>query len=354
MWKYFTVLSCVLLTTPLARAGGVLQPTDGDVELHDFVLQSGQHMPTLRLHYTTLGTPHRDAAGHITNAALLLHGTTGTGKGFLAPTLADNLFMPGQPLDTTNIYVVLPDGIGAGGSTKPSDGLRGHFPHYGYVDQVEAQHAMLAAMGIDHVKVVLGISQGGMQAWLWGERFPDAMDALVPIASMTTPISGRNLIWRQIIIHAIRNDPDWHGGEYDPAHPPTQWMETAAPLFTMMIGNPDKLQAAGSDRAKTIAYYDTLITQYHSRDANDYLYDFESSADYDPAPQFAKIKAPLLAINFGDDAVNPPQLQATRQLIATMHGAKLVVLPGDDIGFGHASIFHAEIWGSELGKFLNY
>src|SRR5690349_13644847 len=191
-----------------AGAAGGPQPQEGDVEVHDFTFQDGEHLPLLKLHYTALGTPQRDASGKITNAVVLLHGTTGTGKSFLMPILADHLFQTGQPLDAQRYYVVLPDGIGAGGSTKPSDGMQTRFPRYGYIDQVEAQHAMLKGMGIDHLKLVSGISQGGMQTWLWGERFPDAMDALVPVACMPVQISGRNLMWREIVIRAIRGDPD--------------------------------------------------------------------------------------------------------------------------------------------------
>lgn len=353
MQRILAYLLCGLLVLPImARGQDRLQTREGDVEVRDFAFQSGEHMALLKLHYLTLGTPQRNGSGKVSNAVLLLHGTTGTSKGYLAPTLADNLFKPGRPLDARRYYIVIPDGIGIGGSTKPSDGLHAHFPHYGYIDQVEAQHAMLLGMGIEHLKLVSGISQGGMQTWVWGERFPDAMDALVPVASMPMQISGRNLIWRQIIIRAIRDDPDWHGGDYDPAHPPTLWMQTAAPLFALMVGNPEKLQALGPDRGKTLVAYDDMVAQYRARDANDYLYDFESSADYDPAGGFDRIRAPMLAINFADDMVNPVQFTATRQTIAHLKSAHLVVLPGGDKGYGHASIFHAEIWGPSLASFL--
>jgi homoserine O-acetyltransferase len=327
-----------------------MEQAEGDVDVHDFAFQNGERLPLLRLHYTVLGTPQRDAAGKVTNAVLLLHATTGTGKTFLAPNLADSLFRPGQPLDVQRYFVVLPDGIGFGGSTKPSDGLRGRFPHYGYVDQVEAQHAMLAGMGIDHVRLIAGISQGGMQTWLWGERFPDAMDALMPIACMPMQISGRNLMWRQIIAGAVRGDPDWHGGDYDAAHPPTAWMRTAALLFAVMVGTPERLQAAGPDRAKTLAYNEELVAQYRGRDAGDALYDYESSGDFDPGPGLGRIKAPMLAVNFADDQVNPAQLTVARDTILQLPQARFVLLPG---GWGHATIFHAEAWADQLGPFLS-
>jgi len=356
------VLAALALGAPLAAAAPPAAPSaaapavpaplameqaKGDVDVHDFAFQGGGRLPLL--HYTALGTPQRDAAGKITNAVLLLHATTGTGKTFLAPNLANYLFQPGQPLDVQRHYVVLPDGIGFGGSTKPSDGLRARFPIYGYIDQVEAQHAMLAGMGIDHVRLVAGISQGSMQTWLWGERFPDAMDALMPVACMPMQISGRNLMWRQIIAGAVRSDPDWHGGDYDAALPPTAWMRTAALLFAVMVGTPETLQAAGPDRAKTLAYDDELIAQYRRRDAGDALYDYESSGDFDPGPGLGRIKAPMLAVNFADDQVNPAQLAVARDTVQHLPSARFVLLPG---GWGHATIFHAEAWADPLGPFL--
>lgn len=336
-------------TAPVAPAPEATQQTEGDIEVRDFAFRDGERLPLLRLHYTALGTPRRDASGKITNAVLLLHATTGTGKTFLVPTLADPLFRPGQPLDVQRYYVVMPDGIGFGGSTKPSDGLRGRFPHYGYLDQVEAQHAMLAGMGVDHLRLVAGISQGGMQAWLWAEQFPDAMDAVAAVACMPMQISGRNLMWRQIISGAVRNDADWRDGDYDPAHPPTAWTRTAALLFAVMVGTPERLQAVGPDRAKTLAYVDELTAQYRGRDAGDALYDYESSADYDPAPGLGRIKAPLLAINFADDQVNPAQFGVTQEAVARLPEGRFVLLPG---GWGHAGIFHAELWVDQLGTFL--
>jgi homoserine O-acetyltransferase len=342
-----------LLVYPIAaNAAGELQPQEGDVELHDFAFRDGERLPLLKLHYSTLGTPQRDATGKITNAVLLLHGTLGTGKSFLIPNLADHLFRPGQPLDVQTFYVVLPDGIGAGSSTKPSDGLRARFPNYGYRDQVDAQHAMLEGMGIDHLKLILGLSQGGMQTWLWAEQFPAAVDALVPVGSMPMQISGRNLIWREIAIRAIRDDPAWHDGDYDLGHPPVLWRQTVAPLFAVMVSNPERLQEAGPDRSKTLAYYDKLVAEFPGHDANDVLYDFKSSADYDPAPELGRIRAPMLAINFADDQVNPAQFSVTQQTVSRLPSARLVVAPGGDVGYGHFAIAHAEIWANELGAFL--
>lgn len=335
----------------MARAT-MLPTSKGDVAVADFAFTSGAHLP-LRLHYVAVGVPHRDATGQIDNAVLLLHGTTGSAQSFLQPHLSDNLFGPGQPLDAGRFYSVLADGIGAGGSTKPSDGLGGHFPHYSYVDQVEAQYAMLEGMGIHHLKLVSGISQGGMQTWLWGERHPDAMDALAPVASMPIQVSGRNLLWRLLAIQAIEDDPGYHGGEYDPAHPPEQWTRVAAPLFAIMVGNADRLQTSGPDREKSLAYYDAVIGKYQERDANDTIYDYRSSADYNPAPEISKIRAPLLAINFADDLINPASLPQARETVEHLPGGKFVLLDSKGQGYGHATIFEAEVWADTLGAFLD-
>jgi homoserine O-acetyltransferase/O-succinyltransferase len=333
------------------RAANDLQPHDGDVEVRDFTFQDGERLPLLTLHYTTLGTPQRDATGKVTNAVLLLHGTTGMGRDFLIPTVADQLFHPDRPLDAQRYYIVLPDAVGAGRSSKPSDGLQARFPHYGYVDKVEAQHALLQALGIDHLKLVSGISQGGMLTWLWAERFPNAMDAFVPIACMPMQISGRNLMWREIVINAIRNDPDWHGGTYDPSHSPRLWIQVVAPLFTLMTSTAEKLQDMGPDRANTLASYNALVKAWDGRDANDTLYDVASSADYDPAFAVDRINAPMLAINFADDQINPIQLvEATRRAVDRTPSGRLVIAPG---GYGHASGLHVETWVSQFGTFLD-
>ena len=212
-------------------------PAGGTVTLADFAFADGETLPALKLHYLTLGTPTRDAAGHVTNAVLLLHGTTGSATQFTERGFSDALYGPGQPLDATRFFLVIPDGIGAGASSKPSDGLHARFPRYGYRDQVRAAHDMLERIGVTHLKLVLGTSMGGMQAWLWGETYPRASDALVAVASTPAPISGRNMMWRQMISEAIRQDPDWRGGDYPGDAPPRAWARTVMPLFTIMTGN---------------------------------------------------------------------------------------------------------------------
>jgi len=205
--------------------------TEGDYTVRDFTFQSGETLPSLRLHYTTLGTPQRDAKGQVTNAVLLLHGTTGTGKAYLAPSIAGELFGPGQTLDASRYYIIVPDGLGRGGSTKPSDGLRAHFPRYGYNDVVAAQQLLVTkGLGVDHLRLILGTSMGGMQAWMWAERYPDMMDAIMPIACQPISISGRNYLFRRVLTDSIRNDPDWNGGDYNA--PPRHWLNTM-PLWSM-------------------------------------------------------------------------------------------------------------------------
>ncbi|MBV9654252.1 MAG: alpha/beta fold hydrolase [Acetobacteraceae bacterium] len=322
--------------------------TDGDLILDSYVCANGDRFVSLKLHYTTIGTPRRDGQGHITNAILLLHGTGGTGKEYLQPEIADHLFKPGAILDASRYYIVLPDGIGAGGSSKPSDGLRGKFPGYGYTDQVRTQQITLAHLGVDHLKLVSGISMGGMQTWLWAELYPKAMDAAVPIASMPMPVSGRNLIWRQIIVRAIENDPGWNGGAYET--PPTAWSQIAAPLFFYMLSTPEKLQEAAPDRARTLAWYDAMAAKWRGLDAANALFSVRSSSDYDPGPMLGHIEAPLLAVNFEDDVVNPIELAPlVRQAIAPVPSARFQVLQG---GFGHASIYHADAWAGAMAAFL--
>lgn len=325
--------------------------TEGDFVVHDFRFQDGETLAALRLHYTTLGKPRRDAAGRVANAVLLLHGTTGTGKSFLAPSLAGELFGPGQVLDASRWFVILPDGIGRGGSSKPSDGLRARFPRYGYVDVVAAQHLLVVeGLGVDHLRAVIGTSMGGMQTWLWGERYPEMMDALLPIASQPTQISGRNLLWRRIITESIRNDPEWNGGDY--AAPPRHWV-TAAPLFHIMLENPVRLQARAPTREAAVRLYDTFVDEARKGlDANDFLYWFESSWDYDPEPGLGKIRAKLLAVNFADDAINPSDLDVMEKLVPKVPKGRFVIVPASGRTMGHLTLTQAAVWKGYLAQLL--
>lgn len=352
MKRLALIVALLGMAAASARAEPAWRISESNFNLHDVRLNNGETMDLLRLHYTTLGQAQRDDSGRIVNAVVLLHGTTGTGKNFLAPGLADNLFGPGQPLDASRYYIVLPDGIGAGGSSKPSDGLRAHFPHYGYIDQVEMQYRLLTeGLGIAHLRLVLGTSMGCMHTWLWGERHPDMADALIALGCMPVAISGRNMLWREMVIRAIRDDPDWHGGDYDPEKPPTHWLETAMPLLTMMASNAERLQHAAPTRADAVALFDRMVARGQEYDANNMLYAFESSYDYDPAPDLEKISAPLLAINFADDQINPPELGVMEPAIQHVHAGRYVLIPAGKT-YGHQTLAHAEIWGHYVADFL--
>ena len=353
--KYLAV-TVVLLGITLAAASARAQPalriTESNFNLHSVRLNNGETMDLLRLHYTILGQAQRDASGRIINGVMLLHGTTGNGKNFLTPSLADNLFGAGQPLDVSRYYIVLPDGIGAGGSSKPSDGLRGHFPHYGYIDQVEMQYRLLTeGLGIAHLRLVLGLSMGCMHTWLWGERHPDMADALVALGCMPIAISGRNMLWREMVIRAVRDDPDWHGGEYDPEKPPRHWLETAIPLIAIMTSNARRLQQAAPTRAEAMTLFDDVVAGARQRDANDTLYAFESSYDYDPSPDLEKISTPLLALNFADDQINPPELGVMDPATQRVRAGRYVLTPPGKT-YGHQTLGHAEIWGQYVAEFL--
>jgi len=327
-----------------------LHPQSGDFVMRDFHVSDGATLPEVRIHYTTLGTLQRDAAGHATNAVLLLHGTTGTGGVYLTPLMQRELFAPGAPLDAQRYFIVMPDGLGRGGSTKPSDGLHARFPHYGYTDVIEANHRMLVdGLKIDHLRLVLGTSMGGMQTWMWGERYPQMADALMPIASQPVAMAGRNWLWRQMIASAIRHDPDWQGGDYTTN--PTQWTRVM-PIFTLMTGNPARMRAESPDRAAATRWYDALVDQAKKNDANDVLYWFESSRDYDPSAQLANIQAPLFAVNFADDLINATDLNVMQELVKNVPKGRYVEMPEGEHSYGHQTLAHPEIWKPYLIELL--
>jgi len=265
--------------------------------------------------------------------------------------LVGPVFGAGQALDASHFYIVVPDGLGRGGSTKPSDGLRGHFPKYGYGDVVAAQHLLITkGLGIDHLRLVLGVSMGGMQTWMWAENYPDMIDAAMPIACQPIEVSGRNLMFRHILTQAIRNDPDWNGGDYK--SPPRHWLYTA-PLWQMMLESPVHLQSQGPTRKAAIALYDKLVQNATtSYDANDFLYWVESSWDYDPQKNLGKITAPLYAVNFADDAINPADLDLTEKLVKSIPTARFVLIPESDQTSGHLTLSQAAIWKPYLEELL--
>jgi len=340
-----------MLAASFASAADYPAPTEADYTIRDFKFASGETLPELRLLYRTLGKQEKDAQGKTTNAVLIIHGTTGSGAQFIRPEFAGELFGKDQPLDATKFFIVLPDGIGHGKSSKPSDAMHAKFPRYGYVDMVEAQYRLLTeGLGVDHARLVMGTSMGGMHTWLWGELHPDFMDALMPLASLPTQISGRNRGWRRLVIDAIRNDPAWNGGEYK-TQPPS--LHTAAQMLWFMSSNPVLRQKDAPTLAKTDEALDKFVSDYlKTSDANDVLYAVEASHDYDPGPNLEKILAPLLAINSADDLINPPELGILEREIKRVPHGRAIVIPLSDKTRGHGSHTIAALWKDELMKLL--
>src|SRR5213595_1128485 len=334
-----------------ATAANYPPPTESDYTIRDFKFASGETMPELRLHYRTLGKPKTDTQGKTTNAVLIMHGTTGSGAQFIRPEFAGELFGKDQPLDATKFFIILPDGIGHGKSCKPSDGMHAKFPRYGYIDMVEAQYRLLTeGLGVDHARLVMGTSMGGMHTWLWGELHPDFMNALMPLASLPTQISGRNRAWRRMVIDAIRNDPAWTDGDYK-TQPPS--LRTAAEMLWFMSSNPVLRQKDAPTLAKTDEILDKFVNDYvKTADANDVLYAVEASHDYDPGPNLEKIRAPLLAINTADDLINPPELEILEHEVKRVPHGRALVIPFSEKTRGHGSHTVAALWKDELVKLL--
>ena len=346
-----SVSAFLLLAVTIVRAADYPLPAEGDYSIRDFKFSSGETLPELRIHYRTLGEPEKDAQGKTTNAVLIMHGTTGSGGQFFRPEFAGELFGPSQPLDATKFFIVLPDGIGHGKSSKPSDGLHAKFPRYGYRDMVEAQYRLLTdGLGVNHARLVMGTSMGGMHTWLWGETHPEFMDALLPLASLPTQISGRNRTWRRIIIDAIRGDPAWNGGEYK-TQPPS--LRTAAEMLWLMSSNPLVRQKEAPNLAKTDEVLDKFVVDIvRTDDANDVLYALEASRDYDPGPELEKIRAPLLAINSADDHINPPELGILEREIKRVPHGRALLIPLSEKTRGHGSHTIAALWKDDLVRLL--
>ncbi|HET9857090.1 MAG TPA: alpha/beta fold hydrolase [Chthoniobacterales bacterium] len=345
-------VSVSLITVTAAVAADYPPPTEGDYIIRDFKFASGETLPELKIHYRTLGKIDKDAQGKVKNAVLIMHGTTGSGAQFIRPEFAGELFGKDQPLDATKFFIVLPDGIGHGKSSKPSDGMHAKFPRYGYIDMIEAQYRLLTdGLGINHARLVMGTSMGGMHTWLWGESHPEFMDALMPLASLPTQISGRNRAWRRMIIDGIRNDSSWNDGDYK-TQPPS--LRTAAEMLWLMSSNPVLRQKEAATLAKTDEVLDKFVDQIlKADDANDVLYALEASRDYDPGPNLEKIRAPLLAINSADDLINPPELGILEREIKRVPHARAIVIPLSDKTRGHGSHTLAALWKDELVKLLN-
>jgi homoserine O-acetyltransferase len=346
-------LSLVLAGGALAQPAPKLDLHEGDFVVPGFRFHSGETLPQLRVHYTTLGTPARDASGRVTNAVLILHGTGGDGQQFLRPQFADVLLRPGGLLDPARMYIILPDDIGHGKSSKPSDGLRAHFPHYRYADMVAAEHALVVqGLHVDHLRLVMGTSMGCMHSFLWGETWPDFMDALMPLACLPVEIAGRNRLWRAMIVDAIRNDPAWQGGDYRTE--PVQALRTTADLLLIAGSAPIPMQLAYPTRDAADKFLrETQAREIKGLDANDILYAVESSEDYDPSGGLGRITAPMIWINSADDFIDPPELGLAERAIAQIRNGRFVLIPASDKTHGHGTHTWAAIWQSYLAELLN-
>ena len=323
---------------------------EGDFVIRSYVFRNGETLPELRLRYRTLGMPRRNAAGRIVNAVLLLQGNTGTGANWLRPSLAGELFAPGQPLDAAEYFMIMPDAIGRGGSSKPSDGLKGKFPHYRYHDMVESGYRLITeGLGVAHLRLIIGSSMGGMHAWMWAEMYPDLMDGVVPISCQPIEISGRNWISRRAAAEAIRHDPEWNNGNYDKN--PSYYIWTAA-ANSLRTESATRIQEIAPTRAAADKLYDERLAQAAKGDANDALWAIEAIMDYDPEPDLDKIRAKVLLINAAEDEANPPELGTVERAMKRVRHGRYVLIPAGPQTHGHFTHFYAEVWKSYLIEFM--
>ena len=335
------------------RVFAALKTNEGDYVARDFHFKSGETMAELRLHYTTLGTPARDASGRTTNAVLIMHGTGGSGHSLLQPIFAGVLFGPGELLDANRYFIILPDDIGHGKSSKPSDGMRAHFPHYDYDDMVAAEHELVEkGLGVNHLRLVMGTSMGCMHTFVWGETYPDFMDALMPLACQAVAVAGRNRVWRKMAIDGIENDPEWKGGDYTTE--PRAGIEIATDMLLIAGSAPLQLQKSYPTRDAA----DKYLADYRARtvpalDANDFLYAVSASRNYDPSSQLAKIRAPVMWINSADDFINPPELGIAEQQVKLLKNGKFVLIPASLETYGHGTHTHAAVWQRYMKELLD-
>jgi len=322
---------------------------EDDFIFRDYRFASGEVLPELRLHYRTMGVPQRDARGKIVNGLLLLQGNTGTGANWLRPTLADELFGPGQPLDARQYFIIMQDAIGRGGSSKPSDGLRGNFPHYRYRDMVDSGYRLITEhLGIGHLRLVIGSSMGGMHAWMWAEMYPDLMDGVIPLSCQPVEISGRNWLGRRAQAEAIRHDPDWNNGFYDKN--PRHYIYAAAGNFG--TESPTRIQEMAPTLEAANALYEKRLADAAKGDANNQLWAIEAIMDYDPEPDLDKITAKVMLINDQEDHANPPELGTVERAMKRVKNGRYVLIPAGPNTHGHFSHFYAELWKPHLVEFL--
>ncbi len=343
------ILSCV------ARSAGAdtVWPThEGTYSIANFRFGTGEVLPQLRLHYLTLGTAHTDAQGHTDNAVLLLHGTGGDAHSLMNPLFSEVLFGPGQPLDIHKYFIILPDDIGHGSSSKPSDGMHAHFPKYDYDDMVRSQHAMLVeGLKVDHLRLILGTSMGCMQSFVWGETFVGFADALAPFACLPTALAGRNRMMRYMAVRAIVQDPQWRGGEYRAQ--PIQGLTTANELLLVMGSSPLQMQKNYPTRAAAENYVEDYLKRTLAQtDANDLIYYVQASRNYDPSANLERITVPVLYLNSADDFINPPELGVAEKLATRMPRCRFILIPTSDATRGHGTHTVAAVWKDYLVQLL--
>jgi homoserine O-acetyltransferase len=329
-----------------------LATQEGDFVIKDFRFGTGETLPELRIHYTTLGKSERDAKGHVTNAVLIMHGTGGAGNQFLRPQFAGMLFVPGGLLDPAHYFIVLPDGIGHGKSSKPSDGMHAHFPQYDYDDMVEADYRLLTdGLKVDHLRLVMGTSMGCMHSFVWGEAHPDFMDALMPLACLPIQIAGRNRLWRAMVMDAIRNDLAWMGGDYKAE--PLEALRTASDIMTIAGSAPLLMQKRLPTRDDADKYLaETQGRDLKELDANDLLYQVNASRNYNPSAKLGTIKAPVMWINSADDFINPPELAIAEREAKKLPDGRFVLIPISDQTHGHGTHTWAAVWKEYLAELL--
>jgi homoserine O-acetyltransferase len=334
-----------------ASAAEYPAPKEGTFAVKDFQFKSGEKLPEVKLHYYTLGAPQKDASGKVRNAVLILHGTGGSGRQFLNDHFAGILFGPGQLLDAARYFIILPDNVGHGQSSKPSDGLHMRFPHYEYDDMIELQYRLLTqGLGVNHLRLVMGTSMGGMHSWLWAEQHPDFMDAAMPLASLPVEIGGRNRVMRRMIMDAIRTDPEWNNGEYKQQ---LHGLAAALDILLIMGSSPLQMQKDEPTREQADAFLENFVAaRIKTTDANDMLYYFDASRNYNPEPQLEKIQVPLTAVNSADDQINPPELKILDRDIQQVKSGKYVLLPITDQTRGHGTHTYPAIWGNYLAELL--
>ena len=347
----FLSMMCVAQQSSAAPAAK-LTPTEGDYVGRDFHFKSGETLPELRLHYMTLGKPQRDAGGKVTNAVLLLHGTGGTGRQFLSPQFADVLFGPGELLDSSRYFIILPDNVGHGKSSKPSDGMHAHFPQYDYDDMVAAQHELLEkGLGVNHLRLILGTSMGCMHSWVWGETYPDFMDALMPLACLPVQIAGRNRLWRKMVIDGIRQDPDWKNGDY--TSEPRAALQIDADFLLIAGSAPLLMQKNLPTRDAADKFLDGSMKHITSTlDANDFLYAVSASRNYDPSAKLETVKVPVMFVNSADDFINPPELGIAEREIKRVPKGRFVLIPVSNQTHGHGTHTWAAVWQQYLKELL--